>query len=96
MLRPRREHRETQPSEQVVEPRKFVRHAELLLENAEHVAAAQRAHTVLFARPFKDALSERLVLFRLQPCRPSGLLDRSHRVEAVVTIDVAPPLHKAS
>ena len=96
MLRPRREHRETQPAEQVVEPREFVRHAELLLEDAEHVAAAQRAHIVLFARPLEDALSERFVLFRHQLCRPSGLLDRSHRVETMVAVDIALPLHKAS
>ena len=96
MLRARREHDKTQPRQQVVHPREFVRNAELLFEDADDVCAAERADTVLFGRPVEHALSERFVLFGRQRGRLAGLFDWSDGLESVVAVGVAPSLHEAS
>lgn len=96
MLWPRREHHKTQPRQQAVQPRELVGDTELPLEDAEYVAAAERADTVFFGRPVEHALPERLVVLGWQRARSAGLLDRSNRTEAVVAVGVAPSLHEAA
>lgn len=71
-------------------------HAELVLENALHVASAECADAVVLGGPVEDASPEGLVPVGRECGRATRLLDGADGVEAVVAIDVAPALDEAA
>lgn len=99
MLRSWYKHRKAQPMQQIVHARQLITHAELLFEDANDVATAQRAYAILLGvrtRSGKHALLEGFVLFPWQPRRPARRRLGTDRRQSVVTIHIAPALHEAA
>lgn len=97
MHRPGREAGEAQAFEQVVHAVEAVAHAELLLKDADHIHAPQRADPAVgLGGPGEDALTQRLFLLAWQLGGPTGPGPGGDRVKPAIAVGVAPLLHEVT